>query len=272
MSNLLLRTLSGIVLVMIVIGSVLWNEYSMLALLVVVFSLGFHEFNLMYRERDRSMFFSFLLTGQLVIVLFYLFFSEKISSAVMMGSAAALLSLVYGQILFSSKATIKEAGKFLSAAVWLAGSLIFFMAIAYQHGSTDYITTYPLILLVMIWVFDIGAYLFGSRLGKTRIAPKISPAKTVEGLLSGIILNALLSILIFRIIAEGTLLIWIILSLIVSLGGTAGDLLESKLKREVDIKDSGQLIPGHGGILDRFDSLLFAAPLFYVALLMMGLI
>ena len=125
---------------------------------------------------------------------------------------------------------------------------------------------------MLIWIFDIGAYLFGSLFGKTRIAPKISPAKTVEGLISGILLNALVSILIFKITAEGTWLMWIILSLVASLGGTAGDLLESKLKREANIKDSGQLIPGHGGILDRFDSLLFSAPLFYIALLIMGLI
>lgn len=266
MNNLVVRTISGIILVLIVVGSVLWNEYSAIVLVVVIFSLGFDEFRRMTHIRDRSLYPTFLLAGQATLVLAYLFLSDRITAPVIFLAAASLLTMIFAHVLLSKKATIAEAGKLLSAMVWMAGSLVFFVALGWQTSSGSYQATYPLVLLIMIWVFDAGAYLFGSLLGKTKIAPVISPGKTLEGLLSGIALTVLAGYFVFRITDELSALSWILLGIVVSLGATAGDLLESKLKREADIKDSGQLIPGHGGILDRFDSLLFAAPLFYATI------
>jgi phosphatidate cytidylyltransferase len=266
MSNLLARTFSGIILLLIVLGSILWNEYSLLLLVLVIFSLGFHEFRRMFGERDRSLFPAFLITGQATLIVFYLFLSGNITDPVILATSAALLTAIFTFVLVSKKATISEAGKFLSAMVWLAGSLAFFIALGWPDGKGSYQSAYPLILLIMIWIFDIGAYLFGSLIGKRKFASAISPSKTVEGLLSGILLNALAGYVVFRITGELSALSWIALSVVISAGATAGDLLESKLKREAGVKDSGRIIPGHGGILDRFDSLLFAAPLFYMSL------
>lgn len=266
MNNLLARTVSGIILVLIVVGSILWNEFSLLALVMVIFTLGFFEFKKMFSNQDRSLFMTFLVTGLAVLVLFYLFFSGKISVAPTLGASAALLTSIFTHVLVSKKATIAEAGKFLSAMIWLAGSLVFFIALGWKKDPGSYHPFYPLVLLILIWIFDIGAFVFGSLLGKTKIAPAISPAKTLEGFISGILVNALAGYVVFRISGEYTSQAWIALSVVISIGATAGDLLESKLKREAGIKDSGNLIPGHGGILDRFDSMLFAAPLFYVTL------
>lgn len=266
MNNLFARTVSGIILVLIVVGSILWNEYALLALMLVVFSLGFDEFNRMSVKKDRSLFPTFLVTGQAILVLFFLFLSGRVTTPLVLGVSAALLTVIFTHILLSSKATIAEAGRHLSAMVWLTGSLVFFIALGWQQNPGTYHATYPLILLIMIWVFDVGAYVFGSLFGKTKFAPDISPGKTVEGLMSGILLNALAGYIVYRITGELSILSWIILSMVISIGATAGDLLESKLKREAGIKDSGRLIPGHGGILDRFDSLLFAAPLFYATI------
>ncbi|MDF1570472.1 MAG: phosphatidate cytidylyltransferase [Bacteroidales bacterium] len=266
MNNLLARTVSGIILVLIVVGSVLWNEYAMLALTLVVFSLGFYEFRKMFNVQDRSLFLTFLVTGLAALVTFFLFLSGRIDTPLMLGATALLLTVIFTHVLVSKKATIAEAGKFLSAMVWLAGSLVFFIALGRQKDPASYHALYPLILLIMIWLFDVGAFVFGSLLGKTKIAPAISPGKTLEGLLSGTLLNALAGYVVFRITGEHTVLAWILLGVVISIGATAGDLLESKLKREAGIKDSGNLIPGHGGILDRFDSMLFAAPLFFVTL------
>lgn len=266
MNNLFARTVSGIILVLIVVGSILWNEYALLALVLVIFSLGFDEFSRMTLKKDRSLFPTFLVTGQVTLVLFYLFLSGRIGVPLVLSVSAALLTLIFTHILLSKKATIAEAGRLLSGMVWLAGSLVFFIALGWQKSPGAYHSAYPVILLGMIWVFDVGAYFFGSLLGRTKIAPAISPGKTLEGLISGILLNALAGYVVFRITGELSALSWIVLSIVISIGGTAGDLLESKLKREAGIKDSGRLIPGHGGILDRFDSLLFAAPLFYATI------
>jgi phosphatidate cytidylyltransferase len=122
------------------------------------------------------------------------------------------------------------------------------------------------ILIVLIWSVDIMAYLVGSVLGKTPLAKKISPKKTVEGTVAGLAGSTLAGLFLYKIFLLPYLNIQtaLLLGLMTGVAGTLGDLSQSALKRAVDAKDSGDLLPGHGGILDRFDSLLFAAPFFYI--------
>lgn len=117
----------------------------------------------------------------------------------------------------------------------------------------------------IIWVNDICAYLVGVTLGKHRLCERISPKKSWEGFFGGLIGAAGFAVL-FGHLFGGNLLIWGGLGLVVALAGVAGDLIESLIKREADVKDSGTMMPGHGGFLDRFDALLLATPfaLFYL--------
>jgi phosphatidate cytidylyltransferase len=117
----------------------------------------------------------------------------------------------------------------------------------------------PIVLIFMIWTNDTMAYLVGSFIGKTPFS-KISPKKTWEGTIGGAILTVVGAILWGYFTPYYRLVDWMMIALIVGVAGTAGDLLESKLKRMAQVKDSGTLMPGHGGALDRFDSLLVAAP------------
>jgi len=123
---------------------------------------------------------------------------------------------------------------------------------------------YPVVIIAAIWINDTMAYIMGSLIGRTQMS-KISPKKTWEGTISGIILSAtlifLLSKYVFRFIKFGYLSYFLVaIAVIASIAGTFGDLLESKLKRMAGVKDSGHIMPGHGGFLDRFDSLLVAVP------------
>ena len=122
----------------------------------------------------------------------------------------------------------------------------------------------PLMIILMLWCNDTLAYLVGSFIGKTPLS-KISPKKTWEGTLGGIILT-LIAVYIWSYFKETNLshAFWVGLALVVAVTGTFGDLLESKLKRMADVKDSGTMMPGHGGALDRFDSLLIAAPFAFI--------
>ena len=128
-----------------------------------------------------------------------------------------------------------------------------------------------LCFMVSVWAADVGAYFIGRRFGKTKLAPTVSPGKTVEGLLGGLVLVLLLYIPLllfyFPLGAAILLLVTVVITALVSVGG---DLFESKLKRYVDLKDSSQILPGHGGVLDRIDSLLSAAPFFSLGLLVLG--
>lgn len=117
----------------------------------------------------------------------------------------------------------------------------------------------PCVIIFSIWINDTMAYIVGSLIGKNPLS-SISPKKTWEGTIGGIILSVVVIALIAHKFNDYPLFIWICIPLIAAVAGTFGDLLESKLKRMAGVKDSGQLLPGHGGFLDRFDSLLVAIP------------
>jgi phosphatidate cytidylyltransferase len=121
----------------------------------------------------------------------------------------------------------------------------------------------PLIIIASIWINDTMAYLVGSMIGRTPFS-KISPKKTWEGTIGGVVL-CIVTITLFGVyVIHGEAIHYVVISTISALAGTAGDLLESKLKRVADVKDSGDIMPGHGGFLDRFDSLLVAVPFVWI--------
>lgn len=128
-------------------------------------------------------------------------------------------------------------------------------------------------LLAVVFAGDIGAYLIGMWLGKTKLMPKVSPKKTIEGAVGGLIASTLTGLAFMTLLPETSVSTLLILSLAVSVIAQFGDLFESLLKRVADIKDSGSLMPGHGGILDRVDGVLFASPiLLFGALVLEGLL
>ena len=125
-----------------------------------------------------------------------------------------------------------------------------------------------LLLFGLIWAADVGAYFAGKAIGKTKLSPNVSPKKTVEGLVGGVILSLIVAgTYVFISLGNPSIsdyLTYGILSIIISLASVIGDLFESVLKRLANVKDSGRLLPGHGGILDRIDSLTCAAPIFFL--------
>lgn len=117
--------------------------------------------------------------------------------------------------------------------------------------------------LLIVWMTDTGAYLAGRTFGKRKLWPQISPNKTVEGFVGGILSSVLLAVIfsLFGLIENPHVILLILYTMILSVAGQLGDLVESALKRHFDVKDSGSLLPGHGGVLDRFDSFIFVLPL-----------
>lgn len=128
----------------------------------------------------------------------------------------------------------------------------------------------PLLIFVMLWLNDSGAYIVGSLIGKHKMSPKISPKKSWEGFFGGVVITILGSWLLFKFCGEFFTMqmygvgVWMILAVSTCVFGTLGDLLESKIKRKYGFKDSGNWIPGHGGLLDRIDSFLIAYPVAFI--------
>ena len=154
--------------------------------------------------------------------------------------------------------------RFIITTFYLSSAFAFLILIANYNNAYE-----PLILLgsfILIWTNDTFAFLVGKNFGKQKLFEKISPKKTVEGFLGGLFFACVASYFIARFTETLTFNQWLILAIIISVFGTLGDLIESKFKRQANVKDSGILMPGHGGLLDRLDSIIFAAPFIYLYL------
>ena len=125
-------------------------------------------------------------------------------------------------------------------------------------------------LLLLTWINDTAAYALGSRYGKYPFFPRISPKKTWTGAVGGLIFDLLLATILYFTVGKLLLWQWLTLAVVASTFGNVGDLFESMLKRSLNVKDSGTLLPGHGGFLDRFDAFIFSLPFSFLYLLIIG--
>ena len=167
--------------------------------------------------------------------------------------------------LFSPGRTLKFGfEKFIIGLFYIGGGCIFLTMIPYKDSI---FAKYLIIgIFILIWVNDSFAYLVGKSIGKHKLYPAISPKKTIEGSLGGIIFSLGAAYLLAQYEPILTTPQWMIMAAVIVVSGSFGDLIESKLKREAGVKDSGAILPGHGGMLDRLDSLIFAAPFAYLTL------
>jgi len=149
--------------------------------------------------------------------------------------------------------------------LWICGHGLVFL---HQHYGAAVL----LYLLSLVWVADIGAYFIGKRFGRHKLAPSISPGKTREGLLGGLVSSLLWMIVVYQASAGWgiALLPFLLIGVLTALASVFGDLFESVLKREAGVKDSSKLLPGHGGVLDRIDGVLAATPVFLSGILIAG--
>jgi phosphatidate cytidylyltransferase len=154
--------------------------------------------------------------------------------------------------------------KFINIVFYLIGGFVCLTLIPGQGDSFEPKIIFGIFLLV--WSNDSFAYLIGKNIGKRKLFKRVSPNKTIEGFLGGLIGSIILSFIIFKYTLIFNFGIWMALAILVSVFGTIGDLIQSKFKRNADVKDSGIMMPGHGGIYDRLDSILFASPLIFIFL------
>ncbi len=265
MNNFVKRTLSGALLVTLIVGSILLGGFAFAAFFGLICAGAVYEFHKLTNTQEKISVNSWT-AGIGAILLFACSFLH------ISGNATYAIFSVYGLYIvlaFVAELYRQKANPLHNWAYFILGQIMVALPFALLPFIL-YIDGYqPIILLavfVTIWVNDTGAYLFGVRFGKHRLFERISPKKSWEGFIGGAI-TAVISGYIFSLFLPSlNLLQWIIFSEIIVIFSTYGDLLESMLKRTVNVKDSGDVIPGHGGILDRFDSLLLAAPAIFIYL------
>jgi phosphatidate cytidylyltransferase len=164
---------------------------------------------------------------------------------------------------------ISTSSKYLYLLGYIILPFVFITKISF--GINDYNPKIIIGLFILIWTNDTFAYIVGKSIGRTKLFEKISPKKTVEGFIGGVIFAVLAGYLISKYyikanpdFSDRSILIWTSIAVIVGIAGTIGDLIESKFKRIAGVKDSGKIMPGHGGILDRLDSVIFVAPIIFL--------
>ncbi len=266
MKELLKRSLTGSVFVILMITMIWWNIWSLSILLLFILITGMTEFlNLTGFQRQPQL--------KLLLILFsVLIFSVTLISRLEWLSSGFILYVALFSIFFSVL-ILKVKTDFSPEKI--KSALTVFVYIVLPVSLTLFITSFRtdgynpdilLLLFVLIWTYDSFAYLTGILLGKHKILPSVSPKKSWEGLFGGLAFTLLAAFLISKHSNTLESLHWMGIAVIVVITGTTGDFYESYLKRKAGVKDSGNLLPGHGGILDRFDSYLFICPVVYLYL------
>ena len=172
-------------------------------------------------------------------------------------------------LFYNKEQIVSPIWKYLYLVGYILLPFIFIVKISF--GINDYNPKIIIGLFILIWTNDTFAYLVGKSIGKHKLYERISPKKTIEGFLGGVAFAIFAGYLISKLyikpnpsFSDTSILIWTMIALIVGVFGTIGDLIESKFKRIAEVKDSGKIMPGHGGILDRLDSVIFVAPIVYL--------
>ncbi len=286
MKNFLVRTASGIVLLAVVLGAILWSKWSFGVLLLAIIIGGEREF---YRLASKAGYQPQKLVGYIAgAVIFVIAFACMLflvgngcitNADVLPGLTVVLILYIIllmpmmfiNELFRKSETPIANIGSTLMGIVYVAMPLSLFLFIPVLMGQGEWNPLTVLFYIFIIWANDVFAYLFGITLGKHRLFERISPKKSWEGFVGGL-LGAMAMGYLASVVMDGNHMEWMGLALIAAIAGVFGDLVESLFKRSVDVKDSGHILPGHGGWLDRFDALILSVPFVFLYLIFCAII
>ena len=261
MSNLLTRALTGVVFVIVLTGSVWYNSASAAVLFLLIGIAGYPEYQKLTNTKSGNL--AFGLNATVVSLCWLLLYTHRFEWISLLLATFFVLELV--QFIFTDRLNLSDLGKSIFGFIYLNLAFFALYFIGFAHGSS-YDPTPVLMVFFMVWANDTGAYLVGRVLGKHKMIEKLSPKKTWEGTIGGLIIAGIVGFVLAKYVFDLNGTQYAVAGVLTGVGATLGDLFESKLKRLSGVKDSGTLLPGHGGILDRFDALYLAAPLNYILL------
>jgi phosphatidate cytidylyltransferase len=264
MSNTQLRIISAIVLAAIVATVAYLGIKEVLIFLTVVGIICVDEIHTNFVQKDRGTPSYFIAEVAFVVPFVYLnLIDRSFDLNYLLVNAGLILNTILLFYLFMTKIESERSINFLRAYSFTLVALVLFPMGAV--ASILYYGKWLSLLVVLLFInfgMDTGAWFFGKRFGKTKLWPKVSPNKTIEGLLGGAFVSAILGTLMWNLLVGYNGLKYFLFFMVLGLLSQTGDLVQSKLKRQFGIKDSSQLIPGHGGVYDRIDSLVFVAPFY----------
>ena len=280
MNETLKRGISGAVYIALLLTSIQFSTESFIILFGVFLIIATYEFcNLVQLNKIFPLLFVSLFYTTISLISFYKIETENYINSIQNGNITLTIDinlvntiLLITTLIVSVKCifflfddrvqSISTPSKYLYLLGYILLPFIFIVKISF--GIKDYNPKIIIGLFILIWTNDTFAYLVGKSIGKHKLLERISPKKTIEGFIGGLVFTMIGSYLLSMYFTFFSPMVWICTGLIVGFFGTIGDLIESKFKRSAGVKDSGKIMPGHGGILDRLDSVIFAIPFLYL--------
>lgn len=262
------RILTAFIGIPIAVYVINYGEWLFATAVLVLTILAWHEFYTMLRNKSIKVFYSLgILTNIFILGCAWLGNFQEIVIVLFVSTILALLKIVTS----GTKFTVVDAAFSLLGISYIGMSFAHLLLLRYTDSSLHLMTSwgelsagaaYVWLAFIGTWASDTFAFFIGSYLGKHKLCPTISPNKTIEGALGGM-LGSIIAILLLGILFKLPIIHSAIMGLLVGIAAPVGDLVQSAIKRFAGVKDSGHILPGHGGILDRFDSILFTVPVIY---------
>ncbi len=267
MKDIYIRTLTGSIFLILVLGSVLLHPLVFFIVFSAFTFIGIKEFSkLACKDIIDNADPSFYMFG----VLIYLIIGLSGLGYIDVRNTAVIFVLFFLQIAFElfnpRNPNWKRVAIYFTGYLYISLPMGLLNSLYYTGGMINYDPGVLIGIFVIIWTSDIFAYLTGSLFGKHRLFERISPKKSWEGSIGGLLFALIAGYVMSIFVTHLDLTQWLILTIILVICGTIGDLVESLLKRNAQVKDSGKIFPGHGGVLDRFDAIIFAIPFVFVYL------
>lgn len=269
MKNLIIRALTGIIFVVVLISAICIHPIFFLILFCIITGLTLWEFGGLVKHYENANLQRTvnMLGGVYLFIATFVHANGLTDGKIFLPYLLFIMLTMIAELYYKAPNPINNWAFTLFAQVYCAGSFSILNFIGAEPGTPGVMSYTPLFIMaifIFVWLDDTGAYLVGSLIGKHKLFERISPKKSWEGFFGGLIL-ALASSQAFAWFApEINRMNWLGLAATVVLFGTWGDLIESLLKRTLGVKDSGNVLPGHGGMLDRFDSVMLAVPASYI--------
>ncbi|WP_163530617.1 phosphatidate cytidylyltransferase [Halobacillus ihumii] len=254
------RTITAVVAALIFLPIVMLGDVIFQAFVYLIASIAIYELMRMKKIARYSV--ASVITLLLMWTLMYsqgMFWDYDLPVTKSELTLLAVLILLSYTVLVKNRFTFDDVGFLLLSAIYI-GMGFYYLIVTREEGLQ-----FIFYALFVVWATDTGAYIFGRLFGKHKLWPQISPKKTIEGSVGGVVLACIVAY-IFHMIEPFThsLFTVLLVTILISIAGQIGDLVESALKRHYAVKDSGKILPGHGGVLDRFDSLIFMLPILHL--------